>query len=120
MFNKEMFERAEFLYKHLQSRYPKDKALNHLICCTQISKEVSEVLDCVEWKFEREDEKLKASREKLLEEMVDVFKFYCRLLCIHNVTPEEFEIAFLKKSDKVVRRLLCQEIQEQDPYLTPL
>lgn len=101
-----MHQRAQRLHDKIKDRYPKDVTLNHLICCAQIMGETKEVLDCVPWKFERDDEKLHQSREKLLEELVDVFKFYCRLLCIHDVTPEEFQDAFDKKSDIVERRLL--------------
>jgi len=75
-----------------------------MLSCIQIIKEVTETLDCIPWKHERE---MKAvSRDKLLEELVDVFKFYIRLLWIHHVTPEEFQEAFDKKSDMVERRLL--------------
>ena len=108
MFKKSYFDRSQELYDLLKDRYPTDTRLLHLICCTQISKEVSEVLDCYPWKFERGMHI--PPREKLLEEMVDVFKFFCRLLIIHEVTPEEFEKAFNEKSDIVERRLLCRTL----------
>jgi len=108
MFTKDMWLRVVWLQKKLEARYPDDLRLNHLISCVQINKEVAEVLDCVPWKFERGMESV--SREALLEELVDVFRFYCRLLFIHNIRPEEFQEAFDKKSNIVERRLL-DEIQ---------
>lgn len=104
MFTKDMWTRVEWLQKKLKNRYPEDLRLNHLISCVQITKEVSEVLDCIPWKFERGMESV--SREALLEELVDVFRFYCRLLFIHHITPKEFQEAFDKKSNIVERRLL--------------
>ena len=111
MFNPLMYQRAQILYEKLKDRYPKKKELNHLICCMQIVGEIKEVLDCVPWKFERSDKSTDKSRDELLEELIDIFKYYCRLLCIHDITPKEFQEAFNKKSDIVERRLLCQETQ---------
>lgn len=107
MFTKEMFLRGQWLQDKVKDRYPDSLVLNHLIACAQLSKEVSEVLDCIPWKFERVLEP--EPREKLLEELVDVFKFYIRLLVIHEVTEKEFQEAFNKKSDIVEKRLLKGE-----------
>jgi len=104
-----MYQWCKELQARIGDRYPESLPLNHLVACTQLSKEVMEVLDCVPWKFERKDEKLEnVPRDKLLEELVDVFNFYQRLLWLHNVTPEEFEKAWEKKRIIVERRLLCQ------------
>jgi hypothetical protein len=92
------------LQKQVEARYPSDPKLKHIVSCVQIAKEIFEFLDCAPWKFERENEG--KSREVLMEEMVDIFKYYIRLLVVHNVTPEEFKKAFDKKSDIVERRLL--------------
>jgi|TARA_Y100000034_G_C6816789_1_gene367531 hypothetical protein len=99
-----MWKRIKWLQEKLENKYPEDLRLLHLITCTQLNKEISEVLDCIPWKFEREMEVVE--REELLEELVDVFRFYCRLLYIHDVTEEEFKKAFNKKSEIVERRLL--------------
>ncbi len=108
MFNPEMFDRSKRLYDALRDRYPFNSELLHLIACTQLSKEVYEVLDCVAWKMERGMES--ASRAELLEELVDVFKYFNRLLCIHDITPEEFQKAYDLKSEIVERRLLCRSL----------
>jgi len=105
MFDKEMYDWCCELQKHIQDRYPQDNRLCHLIACTQLTKEVSEVLDCIPWKFERGMEP--EPRERLLEELADVFNFYMRLLWVHDVTPEEFRHAWIKKSEVVERRLGC-------------
>ena len=111
MFTPTMWKRGKWLQDKVKDRYPTDDlSLNHLVACTQLSKEVSEVLDCQPWKFERGMEA--ESREKLLEELVDVFKFYIRLLVIHDITPEEFQKAFDIKSDIVEKRLLNGETYE--------
>ena len=95
--------RCVWLQEQVKDKYPEDLRLNHLITCIQIFREVSEVLDCIPWKFERGMETV--SRADLLEELVDVFKFFCRLLHIHSVTAKEFQEMFNAKSDIVEKRL---------------
>lgn len=104
MFTKDMWIQIAWLQEKVKDRYPEDLRLNHIISCIQINKEIAEVLDCIPWKFERGMETV--SREKLLEELVDVFRFYCRLLYIHKITIQEFQKAFDKKSEIVERRIL--------------
>ncbi|GAF75852.1 unnamed protein product [marine sediment metagenome] len=111
MFTNKMIVRIAWLQEQVKDKYPDDLILNHLITCTQVSKEVSEVLDCLPWKFERKMETV--SREHLLEELVDVFRFYVRLLIIHNVTEKEFQEAFDSKSEIVERRLCNGKSMEE-------
>jgi len=99
-----MWKRGVWLQKQVAKRYPDDPKLKHIVSCVQIAKEVFEFLDCAPWKFERKNEG--KSRDMLLEELVDIFKYYIRLLVVHEITPEEFLEAFNKKSDIVERRLL--------------
>ena len=95
MFTPTMWKRGKWLQDKVKDRYPTDDlSLNHLVACTQLSGMEAE------------------SREKLLEELVDVFKFYIRLLVIHDITPEEFQKAFDIKSDIVEKRLLNGETYE--------
>lgn len=99
-----MWKRGEWLQEQVAKRYPDDHKLKHIVSCVQIAKEVFEFLDCEPWKFERDNEG--KSRDILLEELVDIFKYYIRLLVVHEVSPEEFLKAFNEKSDIVERRLL--------------
>lgn len=92
------------LQDQIAHRSPSDMKLVHLITCMQLTKEVAEVLDCVPWKFERQHEG--ASREKLLEEMVDVFNFFMKLMWTHNIYPEEFMKAWEKKRKIIEGRLI--------------
>ncbi len=107
-----MWLRAKWTQEKIKNKYPEDLRLNHLIACVQISKEVMEVLDCIPWKFEREMDSV--IREKLIIELVDVFKYFCRLLIIHDITPEVFQKAFTKKSEIVERRLFNGELYKPD------
>ena len=83
---------------------PTEPKLVHLITCMQLSKEVTEVLDCVPWKFERECPG--KSREELLEEMVDVYNFFLKLMWCHEISPDEFMDAWENKKTIIERRLL--------------
>lgn len=106
MFNKEMFEEQANLQAILKHKYPDNLGLRHLIGCTELAKEVTEVLDCFPWKMVSDMQS--ASREQLCEELVDVFKFFMNLLIIHGITEEEFKLAYDAKSRKV-RERLCQK-----------
>lgn len=108
MFNNKMFKEQQVLQELLKDRYPVDLALRHLIACTELSKEVHEVLDCVPWKMV--SSMPADTREQLCEELVDVFKFFMNLLIIHGITSKEFEEAYTKKSKKV-RDRLCPAIK---------
>ena len=88
----------------IADRSPSDKKLVHLITCMQITKEITEVLDCVPWKFER-DMPIKG-REELLEEIVDVYNFLLKLMWCHEISTVEFVEAWEEKKTVVERRLL--------------
>ena len=92
------------IQKAVAHKYPEDKKLAHLISCMEITKEITEVLDCVPWKFSRHQDK--GTREHLLEELVDVYNFFMKLLGTHDVTPEEFYEAWEKKRTIIEDRLL--------------
>lgn len=84
---------------------------DHVNTCMRLVKEIAEVLDCVDWKYERDDPRLLDSenedaREHLAEELVDVFNYFMRLCWLHGITPEEFEKAWLAKRDIIEKRLL--------------
>jgi NTP pyrophosphatase (non-canonical NTP hydrolase) len=101
-----MYQWSRELQDKIIHRYPQDPKLRHLISCTQLAKEVLEVLDCVNWKFERDDPKLNKSREELIEELVDVFNFWMKLMHTHKVSLEEFSRAWEKKKLIIEERLL--------------
>lgn len=96
----------------LQDRVPPsqlDHVQDHVNTCMRLVKEVSEVLDCVDWKTERDDPKLGAQREDLLEELVDCFNYLMRLMWLHSVNSDEFEKAWDNKARVIERRLLDAE-----------
>ena len=77
------------------------------ILCLAIIKEVTEVLDCTDWKLHRR--KRQASREELLEELIDVYKFWLCLVIHHDFDLDDIERIFILKSNLVERRAQCQE-----------
>ena len=108
MFSDKMYWWSYRLQQKMEHKYPQDLKLKHIVVCMEVIKEMTEVLDCMPWKLSREmDAK---PREELLEEMVDVFNFFMRLLYVHRVTSEEFEQAWEKKRKKVEERLGHVEI----------
>ena len=104
MFKAEMYTRIKWLQKLVKDRYPNDIQMNHIITCAQLFGEVKEIMDCMPWKYERGMEK--ESRERLLEETIDLFRYFGKLLDIHKITEEEFKKAFEKKSNIFERLLL--------------
>ena len=128
MFNQGMYSRQRALQKALcdlgvsvawlevperpneatHADFMRDKRRYHITTCMQLIKEVTELLDCYPWKSERS--MVQATREVLLDELVDVFKFFMNLLILHGVLPEEFQRAYDEKSQRVEKRLLGAEL----------
>jgi len=88
-----------------KGRYPTDKHEDHKDRCLQLAAEVFEVLELAEWKPHRHDRTKPIDREKLKDELVDVYKFWLNLLIIHGIGPQEFEDAYNKKHGIVLDRL---------------
>jgi len=82
----------------------KEKLTKETILC--VHKELSEVLDTVNWKTHKHENKAK-NLEDTKEEIVDCFKYVLNLCVIWNITPEEFMQAFRAKS-KIVRERLAK------------
>jgi hypothetical protein len=97
-----MYTRQIAFHAQEEVKYPADAALKHLVYCTHLGQEVSELLDCIPWKFNRKLAPL--PRKRLLEEAVDVQKLLINVLELHGVTAEEFRNAFHEKSAVVEQR----------------
>ena len=82
-------------FSKIIKQYPDNLGLRHLIYSTHLAKEAHEVLDCYPWKFHRGMKEV--PREDLIEELVDVYKFWYNLILLHKITPSEFEKAYWKK-----------------------
>lgn len=61
--------------------------------------ELSEVLNEINYKQHKSNKPVK--RDKLLEELIDVFKYYLNILLMWDITPEEF-IDMFKRKSKIV------------------
>ena len=102
MISDEMFEYQEKFLATQMGKYPDDPKLLHLVFCTHLDHEVHELMDCVAWKFHRNQED--QSREHLVEEAVDCAKLLMNVLHLHGITEKEFVEAFWKKSKIVEQR----------------
>ncbi|MHB8483650.1 MAG: hypothetical protein ACYDBV_13130 [Nitrospiria bacterium] len=76
-------------------------------------KELSEVLDCLNWKSHRKEDKM-FSPSNLGEEIVDVFKYIINIALVWGIKPEEFDKFFVDKSE-VVRQRHKQEFLKAVP-----
>src|SRR5690606_35890670 len=68
-----------------------------------LHREVSEVLDTVNWKIHRRENKPEI-KSNTLEELVDCFKYWMCLCQLHGFTPEDIEEEYYRKSNVVVQR----------------
>ena len=75
-----------------------------------LQREVSEVLDTVDWKIHRKENK-PIIKSNTLEELVDCLKYWISLCQLHGFTVEEIEEEYYRKSS-VVEQRLKQEILE--------
>lgn len=75
-----------------------------------LQREVSEVLDTVDWKIHRKENK-PIIKSNTLEELVDCLKYWMSLCQLHGFTVEEIEEEYYRKSS-VVEQRLKQEILE--------
>ncbi|MDI6840462.1 MAG: dUTP diphosphatase [bacterium] len=76
-----------------------------------LHREVSEVLDTVNWKIHRKEDKPKI-KSNTLEELVDCLKYWMCLCQLHGFSLEDIEKEYYRKSDVVVQRHK-QELVEQ-------
>lgn len=102
----EVYEGCREVQRRCRERYPeKGSADDHAIRCLQLADEAHEVLNLMGWKPHRRGDGQPIDRDELLDELVDVFKFFLALWDIHDVTVEEFEEAYKKKHAVVLKRL---------------
>lgn len=83
----------------------KEKLTKETILC--IHKELSEVLDTINWKLHRKENKV-IDKENTREEIIDCFKYLVNLCVIWKITPEDFAETFDRKS-KIVRERFEKE-----------
>ncbi len=102
MITRKMFEYQNKFLKSQMGKYPKDMKTLHLVFCTHLAHEVHELMDCIPWKFHRNQEG--KTREDLVEEAVDCAKLLMNVLILHKVSVEEFYTHFELKSKLVEER----------------
>jgi NTP pyrophosphatase (non-canonical NTP hydrolase) len=103
-----MWRRQKRHWEQDSKRYAiTDPTQIHSILCLHLIREITEVLDCADWKLHRN--KTPATREELLEELIDVFKFWLCLVIHNGFSPAQIFGMFNAKSDIVEKRAL-QEI----------
>ncbi len=66
-------------------------------------KELSEVLDCINWKSHRREDK-NFSLSNLTEELIDVFKYLINIAVVWDISPERFDEVFDSKTAVVLQR----------------
>lgn len=64
-----------------------------------LSIELSEVMNEINYKQHKHNKQI--CRDKIVEEMIDVFKYYLNMLLMWDISPKEFFNMFVAKSDKV-------------------
>ena len=74
----------------------------------QIIKETTEVLDEINWQPHRLKNTKTISRDYVVEELIDVFKFWLNLCLLYNVKPQEIYDVFMAKTVKVEEKLRKQ------------
>ena len=65
--------------------------------------ECDEFLREINWKVHREED-IKVIKSNLLEEWIDIYKYWLSLGLIWNFTPKDFETEFIRKSEVVEQR----------------
>lgn len=66
-------------------------------------KEATEVLDCINWK-DHKLQKFEVNRSNLVEELIDVFKFYLAIVTLWDINDKDFHEAFERKSIVVAQK----------------
>ena len=66
-------------------------------------KEATEVLDEINYKDHKKKCK-KLNKNRITEELIDIFKYWLNLCILCDITPEEIEKTFNKKTNKVIAR----------------
>ena len=70
-----------------------------------IMNELSELIAEYPWKpWKTYDTNFVRNRQRVIEEAVDIFKFFCNILNVENITEEEFDKAWLEKTEIVINR----------------
>jgi dimeric dUTPase (all-alpha-NTP-PPase superfamily) len=70
--------------------------------------ESNSLLDCINWKVGLNDE-IKLNREKILEEWIDVFKFFLSIGHLFGFEVRDLVDMYWKKSAKVVEKYKAKE-----------
>ena len=86
----------EHITKEEKQAYTKE----WLLC---LIKEATEVLDCINWK-DHKLQKFEVNRSNLVEELIDVFKFYLAIVTLWDVSDTDFFEAFERKSIVVAQK----------------
>jgi hypothetical protein len=66
--------------------------------------ELTEVLNEINYKQHKERKKI--NKEFLIEELIDVFKYYLNILLMWGIEPDIFLEKFIEKSNKVNKQFL--------------
>ncbi|NCC70307.1 hypothetical protein EOM09_01880 [bacterium] len=93
--------------------FPKPKNLKDKQSLTKefilhLISESDEVLREINWKFHRGNKK-KINKDKLLEELIDVFKYNLSIMQFWDISPSEFYQKFLDKSEIVEQRFIQEK-----------
>ena len=100
-FSEKLFQKKYELDLNNLSNEEKLKWSKEYILCA--IKELTEMLDELDWKTHREVEK-EINMDNFLEEGVDTFKFLINLMLINGFDDKDFLSKFIEKSEKVNNR----------------
>lgn len=82
----------------------RDKAIRTRDFCMYMVGEMVELLREMDWKAHRHDTTRIGSRRNVLEELIDIFKYWISVCLIHKFTPEDIVTEFWRKSSVVAKR----------------
>ena len=106
LINPQVFEEQKDIQRRYKDKYPKDKNENFSLRILQLLAECFEVLDLAPWKpHRRGDDNFKVDRQKLLHELIDIYKFWMNILILFDITPEEITQAHSEKHEILLQRL---------------
>lgn len=100
--NQEEFNRKLVDFKAIKDDKEEFQKWNNFYTLA-LQREVSEVLDTVDWKIHRKENK-PVIKSNTLEELVDCMKYWMCLCQLHGFTPEDIEEEYYRKSNVVVQR----------------
>jgi len=93
-----------------------DKAIQTRDFCMYMVGEMTELLREMDWKSHRREVVRIKSQRNVLEELIDIFKYWMTVCLIHGFTPDDIVAEFWRKSAVVFKRW-TQEHTEWDPEL---